>query len=48
MKKGRTMWLKGRAWTLEEKQENLNFIEGFYMFGGIDQNSNPSNDLYLI
>lgn len=27
---------------------NLNMTEGYYMFGGVDQKGNVSNDLWII
>ena len=47
-KRKRVMWLKDRKFTKEEILRGREYQEGFYMFGGINSQSECLNDLWLI
>ena len=47
-KRKRVMWLKDRKFTKEEIIRGREYQEGFYMFGGINSQSECLNDLWLI
>lgn len=48
IKQKRAMWLKHRKYKSQEVLLGLNLTEGYYMFGGVDQKGNLSNDLWII
>ena len=44
----RQMWIKEREWTKLEIKQGKHFEQGFYLFGGVDNNNQTQNDLWLI
>ncbi len=45
---GKSLWIKKRQFTDEEREEGKALRQGMYIFGGVNQNGSLLNDLWIL